>query len=155
MRTNKVKAKCHPDRPHYALGLCGSCYKTREFNTLSPEKRTARLKYISDWQKKHPRLRKRALNRSYEKLKREVFEHYGLECFCCGENFFYHLTIDHPKKNGSKERRRLGISGGSQFFHWLRSQGFPPGYRTACYQCNCTRGFHGQCNPKHKGYKIR
>ena len=23
---NSVKAKCHPNRPHEALGLCGSCY---------------------------------------------------------------------------------------------------------------------------------
>lgn len=23
---NSVKAKCHPDRPHEAFGLCGSCY---------------------------------------------------------------------------------------------------------------------------------
>jgi hypothetical protein len=28
--TNSVKAKCHPGRPHEALGLCNSCYTFRK-----------------------------------------------------------------------------------------------------------------------------
>ncbi|MGW0169551.1 endonuclease VII domain-containing protein [Streptomyces sp. NPDC003343] len=40
-RPSKPSATCHPDRPHVARGLCGSCYQ-REWKAENPEKWEAR-----------------------------------------------------------------------------------------------------------------
>ena len=58
----RKKAMCHPDRPHFAFGLCNPCYKL-------------------DWQRKHPPtgtytawadMKQRCLN-----PKIDIYKHYG------------------------------------------------------------------------------
>jgi len=38
-------------------------------------------------------------------VRREVIEHYGGKCECCGEEHMEFLSIDHVKGGGTKERR--------------------------------------------------
>ena len=74
------------------------------------------------------------------RLKEEVLSHYaGGKPICseCGNQDIRVLTIDHVNKGGRKHLTGLKIKGGTQFYRWLRSNGFPTGYRVLCFNCNC------------------
>lgn len=78
-------------------------------------------------------------------LKIQVFNGYGgAFCRCCGEKEWEFLSIDHVNGDGSAHRKRLGI-GGDAFYRWLKSQGYPPGFRVLCFNCNLALGFFGYC----------
>ncbi len=84
--------------------------------------------------------------------KREVINHYGGVCACCGETDLEFLTIDHPNGDGAAERRAaFGERGGAGYKQYcrLKRQGFPPGYRVLCQNCNTAIGYFGYC-PHHE-----
>lgn len=84
-----------------------------------------------------------------QQWKRQVFEHYGLVCICCGETHFEFLSIDHVLGGGRQHLAKLHVgNGGSAFYGWLIRQGFPPGYETRCMNCNSAIGHYGYC-PHH------
>ena len=77
--------------------------------------------------------------RSFDKLRIEVFMHYSnnkMECARCGYNNIDALCLDHIHNNGYYERKVLKISGGSNFYRWLKNRGFPSGYQILCHNCN-------------------
>lgn len=102
--------------------------------------------------------------RSHQKLKDEVFANYGgYVCRCCGETESGMLNIDHIDENGAEHRRALGLTmrnlinrtpklpGGATFYHWLKTQGFPPGYQVLCYNCNISKHRNGGfCAHQHR-----
>src|SRR5262245_66611093 len=55
----------------------------------------------------HRRLRRR--------YRQEAFDAYGGYCWCCGEEDYEFLTIDHPNGGGRKERKELLNPGGASF----------------------------------------
>ncbi len=80
------------------------------------------------------------------KLKQDVFDNYGGICECCGEDEFYFLNIDHILGGGSSRKNRTKLSSGNGLYRWLRQNNYPKdNYRILCYNCNCSRGFYGQC----------
>lgn len=87
--------------------------------------------------------------RWYLKLKAEVFEHYGKMCECCEEFRVEFLELDHINGGGQKHRKQLNNKGGKNFYVWLRTQGWPTGYRVLCSNCNQALGAYGYC-PHHK-----
>lgn len=64
-------------------------------------------------------------------------------CSCCGENHYEFLNIDHINGEGNKMRREL--VGHGNLGQWLKSRGFPSGFRVLCYNCNMARGHYGYC----------
>ena len=81
-----------------------------------------------------------------EKLREEVFNAYGKSCTCCGESEPAFLQIDHINGNGTQHRKEvLKHISGTSFYTWLRSNGFPSGFRTLCSNCNFARGRIGYC----------
>lgn len=72
----------------------------------------------------------------------EVLAHYGGVCACCGEHRYEFLSIDHPNNDGAAHRRSINMA---SLRHWLKRQGFPPGYRVLCMNCNFARGRFGYC----------
>jgi hypothetical protein len=68
-------------------------------------------------------------------------------CRCCGETEIDFLTIDHVGNNGGQERRALGYKnvGGVMFYKKLILRGYPSGYQTLCFDCNGSKGKHGEC----------
>jgi len=73
--------------------------------------------------------------------------YYGNFCECCGEKEERFLTIDHV--HGKTDRlmsngKRDSKDAGATLYNRLVNEGYPPGYRILCYNCNCGRR-HGPC----------
>lgn len=75
-------------------------------------------------------------NRKYRAaLKLEVMTAYGGPvCVGCGEDEIMILQIDHVAGGGSKHAEEIG--GRGKMYMWLKTNGFPPGYRVLCPSCN-------------------
>lgn len=79
----------------------------------------------------------------------EALAHYAagdISCQCCGEHEELFLALDHT--NGEGPRQPGGRVGGNSFFAWLKKQGFPPGLRLLCHNCNCAMGRDQLCPHK-------
>lgn len=117
----------------------------------NPTKRTA---YMREYLK-NPEKRAKHRERGREacaKARREVFAHYGNQCSCCGEPHVEFLTIDHPHGGGGAHRKAIKRAG-SSFYMWLRREGFPPGFRTLCLNCNSVTRHHPVC--PHQRFNLR
>ena len=75
--------------------------------------------------------------------RRAVIEGYGGECECCHSDYEPHLTIDHIDGGGTAERR-TGVTS-IHLYARLRREGFPPGYRVLCWNCNWAFHRLGRC----------
>src|ERR1700694_1138748 len=94
-------------------------YKARNFNKL--------LAYKQDWDRT---------------VKQEAMNAYGGSCVCCGESNLIFLTLHHINNDGAEHRRKFARSrGGVYFYYWLKTQGWPEGYQTLCFNCNWARQF--------------
>ena len=86
----------------------------------------------------------RISKRRYEKrAKKEVFEHYGKKCACCGESIQEFLTIDHINGGGTKHRKQMG----EKITTWLYKNNFPEGFQTLCFNCNWGKHINGGICP--------
>jgi len=89
----------------------------------------------------------RGPNKLYQtELRKKVLTAYGngvLACICCGEAHYEFLCLDHASGGGGKERQG-GLTSLKLLFK-LRREGFPPGYRTLCANCNMAYGLRGVC----------
>lgn len=129
-----------------AAGLCPSCGKTPPLGyTLCEICNRRKILYYSN--NKQYQLE---ANRKYKaKLRDEVFAAYGgAHCWCCGTKHIEFLTVDHIDGGGAKHRKEVGC--GVVFYRWLRDNGYPPGYRILCMNCNFAHGMYGYC-PHDKG----
>lgn len=119
------------------------CEKHPELNGLRTNSHTcAGCKRASDLMRKKTAgaARNREKSRAYnERLKDQVFSHYGKSCSLCGFSNMDALTIDHIDQNGAEHRRELKGSrqgGGMMTYRWLVKNSFPGGFRTLCQNCN-------------------
>ena len=76
-----------------------------------------------------------------EKLKAQIFDHYGRKCACCGETEGLFLTLGHVNGDGATHRKKLGGSTRAgvtaRIYHDIVKRGFPDDIRIECYNCNC------------------
>lgn len=81
-------------------------------------------------------------------LRLEVLTHYSTTshptCACCGEPRLDFLVLDHENGGGNQERKKLKKVT-SAFYKWVKSQGYPMGYRVLCHNCNMAIGAYGRC----------
>jgi hypothetical protein len=84
-----------------------------------------------------------------KELKKNIFQHYGGKCVCCGEERIDFLTIDHINGGGRKHRAEISKSNsgrsGPEFYRWIIKNNFPSDLRVLCYNCNCSRWHLGKC----------
>ena len=78
--------------------------------------------------------------RWYRKIRAEALIIYGEVCRCCNESDPDMLHIDHIDGGGAQQRRELSKS---EFYKWLRDNGYPPGYQTLCANCNSSKHYGG------------
>jgi transcriptional regulator with XRE-family HTH domain len=91
----------------------------------------------------------------HQKYRLDTLRHYGGDpprCACCDERLIEFLAIDHVNGGGNAHRREIKRTrSASSFSLWLKQEGYPPGYRVLCHNCNMAIGFYGRC--PHKGSK--
>lgn len=75
------------------------------------------------------------------KQRREVIEHYGGKCTCCGESIFEFLQLDHINNDGAAHRKQIGKG----MYGWVIRNGFPEGFQVLCTNCNLAKAHYGQC----------
>ena len=85
-----------------------------------------------------------------KKLKYEVFSTIcggNIRCMCdgCSETKIEFMSIDHINQDGYIHRRKEHISSGGHTYLWIKKNGYPPGFRVLCYNCNLALGFLGYC----------
>ena len=121
----------------------------RAARKAQPEKAKARDRAYNQAHRKQ----RKAYNQAHtQALKLEVFKAYGgAECLCCHETMLEFLTLDHIANDGA-EHRRQSVGKGSAFYHWLKQQGYPPGIRVLCFNCNCALGLFGYC--PHRNVRV-
>lgn len=103
--------------------------------------------YNKTWNQNHKERIAISKKKHLQNVKKEVFDHYGNFCHCCGETEPKFLTIDHINGDGAKHRKEVGE--GSTFYSWLVKNNFPNGFRTLCYNCNIGRK-NGPCPHEEK-----
>jgi len=85
--------------------------------------------------------------RNRRKTKLDVLSHYvdgALKCKCCGETEIKFMTLDHIEGEGTKHLREIG-GGGTKLYLWIIRNNFPKGFQVLCFNCNCAKGFFGEC----------
>lgn len=80
-----------------------------------------------------------------QSLRTQVINAYGGKCACCGEGEARFLTVDHINNDGAAQRRELSIKAGWVFYAWVVKENFPEYLQLLCFNCNCAKGFYGQC----------
>lgn len=127
-------ARCRPPLTK-ACACCGKQFvgSLDQRRYCSPECRDSALKVKRDEARKDQRL---AALRAYG----------GPEpaCSCCGETIPQFLALDHVNGGGGQQRKELG---GGGFWTWLRRNGYPPGFRVLCHNCNLGRQINGGTCP--------
>ncbi len=82
-----------------------------------------------------PELREYTFKRK-NRLKNEVFEHYGRQCLYCGEIREEYLCLDHVNNDGY-EYRNKNIKGWYTGAGWLKRNSWPNNVvQILCYNCN-------------------
>lgn len=82
----------------------------------------------------------------YADLRRGAILGYGARCFCCGEDGWEFLTIDHVDRSYTKADRKKQPAA---FYAEIVAAGWPDRYRVACLNCNWASRFDGVC-PHHR-----
>lgn len=143
------------------MKLCKQCGKEQPESQFFKSTKTADgLQYecrsCSRERTRAARLRHRAngiltySQRTQQRLKREVLCAYSAndpKCDCCGEAHIEFLSVDHVDGKGARHRKHLRKSG-TGFYHWLKANGFPLGFRVLCHNCNQSLGHYGYCPHK-------
>jgi hypothetical protein len=84
-------------------------------------------------------------------LQEDTLTHYGngiMACVCCGEKRFLFLTIDHINGRTKEEMKNYKYRGW-QLKSFLRTNNYPKGYQTLCWNCNSGRQLNkGLCPHK-------
>lgn len=116
----------------------------RRYRAANLEKvRESNRQYIEANPEKH---RDRA-RQTFDRLRAEVFDHYGRACVCCGAAD--DLTIDHVNGDGGRHRAEIGATSSSAMYRWLIKNGFPEGFQTLCGPCNGSKGTGAACRLNH------
>lgn len=123
----------HKNKRGYRCDIC-----VREYQRAHVAKHRADLReYQKEWQWQNAK---------------EIYGIYGngvVACVCCNESNQEFLSIDHISGGGNKHRREIGDGdasrGGNRMRAWLKRNGYPPGFRTLCMNCNSSFGRWGYC----------
>lgn len=153
------KCKTEKDEVHFfqSQRWCKECsrayqkkWKRDQYNK-NPEDFIRR---VNKWRTENPEKVKEISRKAIWKLKLSTIKAYSkdMSCSCCGEKEIRFLTIDHIKNNGASERRKIfgkeRCGSGSPFYRWLKRNFYPKDYQVLCYNCNCAKGFYGECPHK-------
>lgn len=132
------------ERRIYTSGLCGPCSAARQRAWRAANLEKARAIGRAHYERNRVK-HDESCKVNTQKVRSQVLLAYGSKCACCQEDRREFLAIDHINGGGYQHRKALKLSSGSQFFYWLRREGFPPGFRVLCHNCNFSLGRYGYC----------
>lgn len=137
-------------RNHFlSQGLC-ACGGSPTAGRKSCAECQARVKRRNDRRRQDPSFLEYERSKgqvAYARRKKEALQVYGTACQCCGESRFEFLTFDHI--NGVGAVPGSDNRSGAGLVRWLKKNGFPPGFRTLCMNCNTSIGHYGYCPHSH------
>jgi hypothetical protein len=80
--------------------------------------------------------------------KKQVFDHYGWKCICCGETTPQFLSVDHVENDGFKLKTSTGKRvSGTAVYRIIIKEGFGPRYQILCMNCNYGKNINGGTCP--------
>ena len=135
--TTKTTCK-HPDRPHYAHGLCRRCYMDQWDNPRRADCHVDREHYIRG-QCKTCYERERSKERN-KQARLQAIGALGGECICCTEDRIEFLSMHHPNNDGGEHRRKRWTK---EVYDDLRD-GTVEG-EILCFNCHYAILYHGVC----------
>jgi len=116
--------------------------KQKAYNTQYYEKHKEQRR--AEARARTPEARNKVYKKYYNKLKTDLFYHYGNACICCRETEPMFLTVDHINNDGAQHRKTLGGTGsGGHLYSWLRQNNYPKGFQILCWNCNWAKGQGG------------
>lgn len=173
MRTTRTCVKCQKEKPiaefnfsHKKLGYrrheCRECESDRKNGWFNANHaRETHKRNIHYWHtRKNANIPQKARekNREYQKtyrdnLKKEVFDHYGCFCACCGETEPKFLTLDHVNNDGYAMRKYKGHppAAQAQFYVWIIRNNYPDSFQVLCMNCNFGKARNNGVCPHKEG----
>lgn len=103
----------------------------------------ATREYLRNWHVANPDRNREYQRRMRRKAREDMFEHYGRVCACCNIDEPVFLTLDHIGGGGLADRKKSGNT--RNIIARLRREGWPPGYRVLCFNCNLAVSIQGFC----------
>lgn len=130
--------------------ICRICNMEKAADEFSPhpttkdhlrhECKSCRTNVSVQWQRQTSQQRNAVRKDWRKEVRLEVLRHYSdhssPRCVCCWEADERFLTIDHIHGGGSAHRKQIG---GTYFYGWLKSNGYPSGYQVMCFNCNLAK----------------
>lgn len=150
------------------LNRCKACVNAKRSMHRKGDGREAYLEGLRRWRAAHQEhvqeyerqyyeanrdRRRESKHLWHESLQKQVFDHYGWSCACCGSTA--QITIDHIEGDGRQHREQLfganynGNAG--RMYRWLIENGFPEGFQPLCRRCNRSKGIGAECRLDHGG----
>lgn len=135
---------------------CAACERLRTIDKFQPRRRPSGTwtyyadcrECISDYNAgvRHKYLQEKRVSsrKSRARLRYEVLSEYCLglppQCECCAEDKLEFLALDHTNGGGNKHKKEV-----RHVYRWIKKNGFPPGFRVLCHNCNQSLGAYGYC----------
>lgn len=94
---------------------------------------------------------RRAASKRHARLRQQALDAYGARCACCNEHRTEFLAIDHIDGGGNAHRKEIGASGSTSTYRWLEVNGYPPGFRVLCHNCNYATHVYTTCPHQERG----
>lgn len=126
---------------------CDDCRSAERAERYWADPERAREAAIA-WRKRNAQ-RNRHRATEYRRILRDAaLQVYGgnpPSCACCGVAYPPFLCLDHVDGGGNRHRLSIGGKTSSPIWKWLRDQGYPPGFRVLCWNCNAALAMFGTC----------
>jgi hypothetical protein len=121
-------------------GVCKPCRRVRDAANREANRERFRAEHAA-WRAANREHVRAYARRKAAELRDAVLAAYGGECACCGEQQQEFLTLDHIEGGGTAHRKATH----RKVYEQLRRDGFPPGYRIFCWNCNWAYRLSGSC----------
>lgn len=122
------------------MRLCTKCKKpVKKLSGSNYMCEEHRLEHHKAWRTKNREKVALATRNWTQRVKRASLAAYSGNppyCVCCGEKEMVFLTLDHINNDGKQHREQIRTYATAQ---WVRKNGYPPGFQTLCFNCNCGR----------------
>ena len=106
----------------------------------------ARTRKYEHKHREEANVRKRKYTR---KLKYDVLMHYSstnpLSCSRCGIDDIDVLCLDHINGGGKRQLKELGLTSGTAWYQWIRTNNYPEGFQVLCANCNLKKSIREKC----------